>query len=172
MAGQKSILIYLLFIVLCSLNCTEVESQNQDILQILGNNGINMEHKNVLPLWGKYTYDEKNKAQRAFILFNDGSIYNFSSSEETPDSVWKNWGIIDKEFINKIEDKIIELHKFIDGSKSSNLIDNKSVLIQYKLDTISNLTIISKNYNSEDGKYLKAINDIVNEALSSRAKNK
>lgn len=172
MAGKKSILIYLMFIGLGLLNCTQAESQNQNILQILNSNGVNAEHKNTLPLWGKYTYNDRNSEQRAFLLFSDGSIYNYSNSDENPDTSWKNWGIIEDKFIRKIENKIIELHKITQNQKSSLIVDNKSVLIQYKLEEASNLTIISKNYNSDKGKYLKKINDIINEALASRSEKK
>lgn len=161
-------MICLSLIILSNLNCQE--SKKKDIVQILNNKGIATKHASKLPIWGKYTYDQRSLNKRGFILFEDGSIYNYSSSSEFPDDEWKNWGLISTEYVQKIKNSIIEMDNTINSPNQNEELDHGTIMIQYHFESASNLTIISKSYNTNSGKILKRINDLVNEGLAARSK--
>jgi hypothetical protein len=169
MACKGSIIIFLTIITFGNLNCQE--SKNQDIVQILNNKGIEARHANKLPVWGKYTYDPRSLNKRGFLLYDDGSIYNYSTSTELPHEEWKNWGKIDNESIDKIKNILTEMDKTIDSSSPLKALDNRSVMVQYHFGNTSNLAIIPKSYDSSSGKILQSINNVVNEAIAARSKN-
>ena len=139
---------------------------------ISDNTGLLDKHINVAPLWAKYSFDKKGNTERGFLMFEDGQLYNRSGNSDAKNP-WNNWGQIENEFIESVREELGSLDKIISKNKKPNpALDRSNIAIQYQYEGENKLAVISKDYNAPDGQYLKAINDLVNQALAHRNKSK
>lgn len=173
MVGKKSSLIVFLLLHFILFGCSQKDTQqDNEIMELKKIVGLQDKHQSELPLWAKFTKNKRSKDERGFLLFSDGSMYNYSSNDSVSDQNWNYWGTIESDYIDRISTVLIELHSVVNTDGADQQISDSSVAIQYLIDKEAKLAFISKDYKSKDGKFLKEINDLVNQGIANRPKKK
>ena len=169
MGCKKSGLILLIFFF--HIACKPLLTDKMWILMKINNSkNISEEHLNVTPVWAKFSTSDRTLDQRGFMVYSDGTLYNYDKNTEDEETEWKNWGKIESKYILEIENNLKELHQIIPENTDTISLNDTNIAIQYTIDNSSYIGVISKDYNGRDGKYLKNINSIINNALAARSK--